>query len=294
MVSLKRLASTIGPRASPTMSTFVHLPAGEAASSFGRRPFALRHELAAHPLIQPESLAELADSLAPDQVEHNSGQVDAVTPDGSVPRADLSPGEIVRTIETNNCWIVLPIHDAPAYRDLYAALFDDVRPHLPPDQGDIVVRQAVFFLATGGSTTPAHIDLEQGLLLHLRGEKEVQIGGFPDPATAQQKIERMHRGEHRNIAQPPQDPRRFDLRPGDGVHIPAFTPHVVHTAGRGVSLSLAIAMKTEATLRESAVHRANGHLRRLGMKPRQPGVNPRSDRVKHRLVDAVARRRRAA
>jgi Cupin superfamily protein len=278
------------------MTTFVHLPADEAASSFGRRPFALRHELVGHPLVSLESLADLADSLAPDEVEHNSGRADAVAPDGSPPRADLSPGEIVRTIECNDCWIVLPIHDAPAYRDLYAALFDDVRPHLPPGQGDIVVRQAVFFLATGGSTTPAHIDLEQGLLLHLRGEKEVQVGRFPDPATAQQKIERMHRGEHRNTAQLPQDPRRFDLRPGDGVHIPAFTPHVVHTADRGVSLSLAVAMKTEATLRESAVHRANAHLRRLGMKPRQPGVSPRSDRVKHTLVDAVgaARRRRAA
>jgi len=278
------------------MTTFLHLPADEAAGSFGRKPFALRHELAAHPLIQPESLAKLAASLPPDQVEHNSGRVDAIAPGGSVPQADLSPAEIVDTIETNNCWIVLPIHNAPAYRELYDALFDDVRPHLLPRQGDIVVRQAVFFLATGGSTTPAHIDLEHGLLLHLRGEKEVQIGGFPDAAAGQQKIERMHLGEHRNIAQPPQDARTFKLHPGDGVHIPAFTPHVVHTASGQVSLSLTIAMKTEATLRESAVHRANAHLRRLGMKPRRPGTNPRTDRLKHRLVDVVgaARRGRAA
>jgi hypothetical protein len=278
------------------MTAFLHLPTDEATSSFGRSPFALSHELVAHPLIAPEALAELADSLPAHEVEHNSGQVDAVAPDGSLPQADLSPSEIVRTIETNKCWIVLPIHDAPAYRELYDALFDEVRPHLPAAHGEIVQRQAVFFLATGGSTTPAHIDLEHGLLLHLRGEKEVRIGGFPDPSTAQRKIERMHLGEHRNVAQPPRDARCFELRPGDGVHIPAFTPHVVHTAGGQVSLSLTIAMKTEATMRESAVHRANAHLRRLGMRPGRPGVNPRSDRVKHRLVEAVgaARRRRAA
>ena len=277
------------------MSTFLNLPADEASTSFGRRPFALRHELAAHPLIQPEALAELAESLPTDEVEHNSGQVDAVSPDGSVPQADLSPSEIVSTIETNHCWIVLPIHDAPVYKELYDALFDELRPHLPAGQGEIVQRQAVFFLATGGSTTPAHIDLEHGLLLHLRGEKEVQIGDFPDAGTGQQKIERMHLGEHRNVAQPPQDASRFELRPGDGVHIPAFTPHVVQTAAGQVSLSLTIALRTEATMRESAVHRANAHLRRLGMKPRRPGVSPRSDRVKHRLVDAKAavRRRRA-
>jgi hypothetical protein len=278
------------------MTAFLHLPTGETASSFGRRPFALSHELATHPLVAPAALAELADSLAAGEVEHNSGLVGAVAPDGSVPQADLSPSEIVRTIDTNRCWIVLPIHGAPAYRELYEALFDEVRPHLPAAHGDIVQRQAVFFLATGGSTTPAHIDLEHGLLLHLRGEKEVRIGGFPDPSTAQQKIERMHLGEHRNVAQPPRDARCFALAPGDGVHIPAFTPHVVHTAAGQVSLSLAIAMKTEATMRESAVHRANAHLRRLGMRPRRPGVSPRADRVKHRLVEAVgaARRRRAA
>jgi hypothetical protein len=280
------------------MSAFLHLPPGDAARSFGRKPFALRHELAAHPLLALDALAELADSLPVDKVEHNSGQVGAVAPGGAVPQVDLSPGEIVRTIETNNCWIVLPIHEAPAYRELYDALFDEVRPHLPPGQGDIAQRQAVLFLATGGSTTPAHIDLEHGLLLHLLGEKEVQVGEFPDTVTAQQKIERMHFGEHRNLAQPPMDARRFLLRPGDGVHIPAFTPHVVHTAGGQVALSLTIAMKTEATMRESAVHRANGHLRRLGIKPQRPGISPRTDLVKHRLVQAVGaartRGRRAA
>jgi hypothetical protein len=278
------------------MSTFLHLPSGEASDSFGRKPFALSHELEGHPLTQPDALVELAGSLPADEVEHNSGKVDAVAPDGSVPQADLSPSEIVESIDTNNCWIVLPIHRAPAYKELYEALFDEVRPHLPKGEGDLVQTQAVFFLATGGSTTPAHIDLEHGLLLHLRGEKEVQVGAFPDPDTAQQKIERMHLGEHRNLAQPPQDARRFDLRSGQGVHIPAFTPHVVHTAAGQVSLSLTIAMKTEATMRESAVHRANGHLRKLGLKPRQPGINPRADRVKHMVVEArgTALRRRAS
>jgi len=283
-------------RQSSSMSTFLNLPADEASTSFGRRPFALHHELTTHPLIQPEALAELAASLPPDEVEHNSGKVDAVAPDGSVPQADLTPSEIVSTIETNNCWIVLQIHEAPAYRELYDALFDELRPHLPAEQGEIVQRQAVFFLATGGSTTPAHIDLEHGLLLHLRGEKQVQVGDFPDLRTAQRKIERMHMGEHRNVAQPPQDPAHFDLRPGDGVHIPAFTPHLIQTAPGPVSLSLTIALKTEATMRESAVYRANAHMRRLGLKPRRPGVNQRSDRVKHRLIETIgaARRRRAA
>jgi hypothetical protein len=269
------------------MTRYLQLPPGALDSSFGRTSFALQHELADHPLLELEALASLADTLDPERVEHNRGRVGAVARGGAVPQADLSPGEIVRTIDSNDCWIVLPIHDAPTYRELYDGLFDELRPQLPAAEGEIVQRQAVLFLATGGSTTPAHIDLEHGLLLHLRGSKTVEVGDFPDAAAAQRKIERMHRGEHRNVDQPPFNARRYALLPGDGVHIPAFTPHVVHTAAGQVSLSLTIALKTEATMRDSAVHRANGHLRRLGMRPRSPGVSPRSDRVKHQLVRAV-------
>lgn len=225
------------------MTQFLELASRDVMLGFGRAPFALRHKLAAHPLLALDALAALADSLAAGEVEHNRGRVGAVAPGGSPERIDMAPGEIVRTIETNDCWIVLPIHDAPAYGELREGLFDELRRHLPPGEGDIVRRQAVLFLATGGSTTPAHIDLEHGLLLHLSGSKAVHVGDFPDAATAQQKIERMHRGEHRNIADPPQNARRYRLRPGDGVHIPAFTPHVVHTDPGQVSLSLTIALK---------------------------------------------------
>lgn len=160
------------------MTTFLQLHSAEVSSSFGREAFSLRHELVAHPLLGLEPLAELADSSAPDEVERNSATVDAVVPGGgSVAQIGLSPGEIVRTIEVNDC--------------------------------------------------------------------------------------------------------------------SAFTPHVVHVSGGQTSaagrtsLSLAIAMKTEATMRESAVDRANGHVRRIGMKPCRPGLRPRSDRVKHTLVRAV-------
>jgi len=146
------------------MTTFLQLHSAEVSSSFGREAFSL--------------LAELADSSAPDEVERNSATFDAVVPGGGfVAQIGLSPGEIVSTIEVNDC--------------------------------------------------------------------------------------------------------------------SAFTPHVVHVSGGQTSAagrtspSLAIAMKTEATMRESAVDRANGHVRRIGMKPCRPGLRPRSDRVKHTLVRAV-------
>lgn len=257
--------------------------------SFGRRPFSFQHSLTEHPLTSLAALEELAGSLPVEDVEHNLGTVDAVVADGNVPRAALSPPEMVRTIATNNCWVVLPIHRAPAYRELLDELFGEVQAALPASEGRIRHRQAVFFLASSGSTTPTHIDLEQGFLLHLHGTKTVRIGEFVDAVTGQHHIERFHTGGHRNVDQPPQSADEFALEPGTGVHVPAFRPHVVHAGPGQVALSLAVALRTEATLRASEVHRANARLRRLGLSPRPPGGGPVGDQLKRGVVTTADR-----
>lgn len=256
-------------------------------NSFGRSPFRIRHELVDHPLTSLESLAELAESLPADMIEHNLGSVPDVVVGGEVPKADLPFGEMVRTIETNGCWMVLPIHTAPAYRELYEALFDELRVHLPDREGEIVKRHAVFFLASGGSTTPAHIDAEQGFLLHMRGRKELRIGPFECATTAQREAERQATGGHRNVERLPSTATTFQLAPGDGVHVPAFMPHVVHTSADGYALSLAFASRTEKTLRDTAVHALNGRMRRIGMSPMAPGRRVRADRLKQRAVQTA-------
>ena len=122
--------------AMPTDTTaLIHLDPATVEPNFGRTAFAVQHELHGHPLTQLEALAELADSLPPERVEHNLGSVDDTMPGGEVPQAELSPGEMVRTIETNGCWMVLPIHGVPAYAELYDALFEDVLRALPAREG---------------------------------------------------------------------------------------------------------------------------------------------------------------
>ena len=266
------------------MTRHLALSTQQMDTSFGSRPFSVEHDLVGHPLTSLTALEELAASLPPEDVEHNRGSVGAVVADGVVPRSHLSPAEMVRTIETNDCWVVLPVHRAPAYQGLLDELFAEVQQALPAREGRIRHRQAVFFLASSGSTTPTHIDLEQGLLLHLLGDKEVTLGRFEDTAAAQHAIEVFHTGGHRNVPKPPQDPMTFALKPGVGVHVPAFTPHVVHTGAGQVALSLAIAFRTEATLRTSAVHRANARIRRFGLHPRPPGVRSTADHVKSRVM----------
>lgn len=271
------------------MSTLLDLTADELSRCFGRRAFPFTHRLAGHPLTSLAALEELAASLPVEDVEHNRGRVPSIVAGGDVPRVQTSPAEIVRDIADNDCWIVLPVHRAPAYRALLDELFDEVQQLLPAAEGRIRHRQAVFFLASSGSTTPTHIDLEQGFLLHLQGTKEMRIGDFPDSLVAQQEIERFHTGGHRNVSSPPQAPQVFALEPGMGVHVPAFTPHVVHAGAGQVALSLAVALRTDATLQTSAVHRANARLRRLGLTPRPPGQRAGADQVKRQVVSAADR-----
>jgi JmjC domain len=266
----------------------IELDPANVEAQFGRSGFAVRHQLQGHPLTQLDALAELADSLPPDRVEHNLATVGDTMPGGEVPQADLSPGDMVRTIETNGCWMVLPIHGVPSYRELFDALFDEVLRPLPAREGAVLRRQGVFFLSAPNSTTPTHIDMEQGYLLQLMGTKQVRVGDFPDPDVAHREVERFCAGGHRNIADLPHDAKTFDMSPGDGVHVPALVPHLVKTPA-GVSISLSVGFETEAVIRRAAVHRANASLRRIGLRPARPGEHPRGDRAKERLVTAASR-----
>ena len=146
----------------------------------------------------------------------------------------------------------------------------------------------MFFLSAPNSTTPTHIDLEQGYLLQLSGTKRVSIGDFPDSEVALREVERFCAGGHRNIADLPHDAETFEISPGEGVHVPALVPHLVKTPPT-VSLSLSVGFETEAVLRRAAVHRANAGLRRLGLTPARPGARPGGDRAKEQLVATASR-----
>jgi len=268
--------------------SLIELDPAVVEQRFGRSAFVVHHRLQDHPLTQLEALAELADALPSDRVEHNLASVGDTVPGGEVPRLDLPPGEIVRTIETNGCWMVLPIHGVPSYAEFFDELFAAVASSLPEREGRIRRRQGVFFLSAPNSTTPTHIDLEQGYLLQLSSTKQVSIGDFPDSEVALREVERFCAGGHRNIADLPHDAQTFEISPGEGVHVPALVPHLVKTPPQ-VSLSLSIGFETDAVLRRAAVHRANAGLRRLGITPARPGARPRGDRAKEQVVETARR-----
>jgi hypothetical protein len=86
---------------------------------FPRKPFAIRHKLAGHPLLSLTRIAQLAAELPRDLIEYNSGKVAISQDPDAIPSVDLDPVEIVRRIETAGAWMVLKrVENSPDYRML--------------------------------------------------------------------------------------------------------------------------------------------------------------------------------
>jgi len=283
--------------ASPSpKTTLVSYDRDEALAAFGREPFRVQHGLADHPLFSLDALADLADRLPPEVVEHNLGSVGALEPGGEVPKLDASPGDVVRGIETNGCWVVLPIvlaemDPVPGYGDVYEQVLTDVAPMVPGGRDAMRGNHSVIFLAAAGSVTPSHVDGELGFLLHMRGDKRLSIGRYADAETERHELEGFFTGEHRNTAQLPVDVHDFDLVGGTGLHVPPLTPHWV-TNGDTVAISLSVGFQTPANLRREGVYKFNARARRLGLTPKPFGQDERRDRVKASILTGAATARR--
>jgi Cupin superfamily protein len=263
------------------MSTGLNVPADRLANGLGDKPFAVTHDLVDHPLLTLEAIAELADYLPADtNVEHNLGDVPEVLPDGEAPRLDLSPGEIVRTIDTNRSWMVLKrIEDHPAYRDLLEHTLSEVTAAVAKHEGPIRKREGFIFISAPSSVTPTHIDPEYNFLLQIRGSKEMVVGEYADPSTENHEVERYYGGGHRNLKVLPDNSQTFAMQPGDGVFVPLHAPHVVRN-GPDPSISLSVTWNTEASEQAALVHAFNARLRALRLSPSPPGRRPGVDRAK--------------
>lgn len=273
----------------------LHVDRDRFLQVFGRTSMPVTHELADHPLLTLEAVAGLAQKLPSKSIEHNLGDVPLVATGHKVASLDDDPAEIVKTIEANGSWMVLKnVEQDERYRALLDELLDQVKPIVGSHEGGMLKREAFIFVSAPGSITPSHVDPEHNFLLQVKGTKDMNVGAFDNPKIEQHELERFYGGGHRNIEQTPDQLETYALKPGDGVYVRPNAPHYV-VNGDSASVSLSITWRTPKTDRASAVHRANGRLRRLGIKPAPPGRRERADRLKQVVVGRVdhliARRR---
>ena len=275
-------------RRGDTMSQVLELDPQQLSDSFSERPFAVRHGLVDHPLLTLDSIAELAETLQPGQVEqHLAANVSELLPGGVAPQADMTPAEIARGIETNGCWMVLKhIESDPKYGALLDEALSEVVPHVAGREGGESRREAFMFLSAPNSVTPSHFDPEHNLLLQVRGTKEVTVGEFPASVDVERELERYYAGGHRNVDWLPANEHVFNMDPGDGVYIPVHAPHMVRN-GPTASISFSITFYTRDVDRDVDVYSMNARMRKLRLSPAPPGSHPGSDKLKAGLWRGV-------
>ncbi len=264
------------------------------AALYPEEPGLVSHNLAGHPMFSLDALAALAARLDPSTVEYNRGDLPTGVDPAAIPANGLSITETILGIEENKSWMVLKfVERDPAYRALLEATLAELLPVVTPRTGAMHQLEAFIFISSPNAVTPLHFDPEHNILMQLRGSKSMTVFPQTDEEIAPGDAhERFYQGlAHRNL--PWRDDyasrgRTFDLRPGDGMHVPVMAPHWVQN-GPDVSISFSVTWRSDWTYAVADAHALNSVLRRTGLTPARPGRYPAHNRAKALAWRAIRR-----
>lgn len=260
-------------------------------AAYPDRPCLVVHDLQHHPLFQLAALADLADRLPASHIEHALGKVPVNQDPANTRVAPLTPGEVVRSIADNGCWMVMKkVEHDPAYAALLDECLGALAPVIGARTGAHRRAEAFIFVSAPDSVTPFHIDPEHNILLQIAGSKTMHVYPQDDPELVPQLAhEAFHRGAHRNLPHRAEFDARassFILTPGTAVHVPVKAPHWVQN-GPVPSISFSITWRSDASDAEARLHRVNHRLRQAGLTPAAVGASPAMDAAKVQLHRGV-------
>ncbi|HMJ92463.1 MAG TPA: cupin-like domain-containing protein [Allosphingosinicella sp.] len=254
------------------------------------RPGMLSHRLAGHSLLTLEALVELGGRLPEKDVEYNAGDLPVGIDPADVPRNGLSVQETIRRIEECGSWMVLKqVQQDPAYRALLEEALAELAPAIEPVSGEMITRVGFIFVSSPNAITPFHLDPEHNVLLQITGSKTMMIVPGDESVVPAEKHESYHLGGHRNVPWSDEYEGRgekFELRPGDAVHVPLMWPHWVRN-GPEPSISLSITWKSDWVYQEADVRGMNHLLRRIGLDPAAPAAFPQRNPAKSLAYRAI-------
>ena len=265
------------------MSTFPPEAHKTFALNYPEVPHKLAHNLCGHPLLELESLAQLAEGLPAASIEYNfSDQPIGIT--GKPEATGIPIGETIRGIERTGSWAALKnIEQHAAYAALLKDLLSELRPEIEAKTGRMLKTQGFVFITSPGGVTPYHFDPEHNILLQIRGRKAMTQFPAGDATYAPDEV---HEGYHTGSAREliwrddlARGGKEFALAPGEALFVPVMAPHHVRN-GPESSVSLSITWRSEWSFAEADARAFNGLLRRAGLKPAAPGRWPHRNALK--------------
>ena len=264
-----------------------------AKASFLRKPFQLKHNLVGHPLFTLERLVQLAKSMPRDQIEYNSGKVAVGVKPEDVPKIDMAPEAVIKSIEKASAWMVIKrVEHDPEYRAVLESFVREANLAAGRSADDFSDMQGFIFVSSANATTPFHVDAEENILIQLHGDKFFRTFDNEDRSLVSEQDMELSPSQHRNSKYEEWFETRatvHTLKPGDALHVPYLVPHWVST-GKSYSISMAMTWKTPEVLRLNKIRLINGTMRDYGLTPRPPGASALADAAKvmaHDVARAV-------
>jgi hypothetical protein len=253
------------------------------AAAYPETPHILRHRLRAHPLLEREAMARLAERLPEKSIEYNRGDI-AIGVDGKPASNGLTIGETIRDIANSASWAVLKnIEQDPTYAALLAELLEELKPFIETRTGRMLTPQSFIFISSPNAVTPYHFDPEHNILLQVEGSKVMTQFPAGDtrfaPDTAHEAYHtggprELHWDERLEAGGVP-----FSMQPGDAIYVPVMAPHHVRV-GPQASVSLSITWRSEWSYAEADARSFNALLRKRGWKPRATSRWPKRNSAK--------------
>ncbi|MEX0645342.1 MAG: cupin-like domain-containing protein [Parvularculaceae bacterium] len=266
--------------------------------AYPNQPARLRHVFVDHPLFEIERLAALAQTLPPECIEWNAGDLPIGHDPRTTPANKLSPVETIRRIHECGAWIVLKnVERDPEYRAALNECLGEFAPVASRSTGRMHRKVGFIFLSSPGAVTPLHLDPEHNVLMQIKGMKKIHIFPTDKGIIPAEHHESYHAGKaHRNLRHFPEydaHAQAFDLGPGDAVFVPLKAPHWVKNGDRP-SISFSVTWRSRASDNERRLRLANHAIRKLGGSPPEPGRAPARDSAKILAHQVVSKLRAAA
>ncbi len=261
-----------------------------ARQNFLKKAFLLKHKLADSSLFTLPRLIELAKSMPADAIEYNSGKLAVGVRPQDIPKIDMPAEDVIKSIETANAWMVIKhVEQDPAYATLLEQFVREANEAAGYKASDYSDLEGFIFVSSAKATTPFHLDMEENILIQIKGDKFVRTFDNDDRALVSEQDIEFSPSVHRNRTYEEWFEKRATLhalKPGDAVHMPYTIPHWVST-GNSYSISMAMTWKTPEVLRLNKIRLMNGTLRQYGMAQSPPGASPTWDACKVIVHDVM-------
>ena len=262
-------------------------PNGDFARHYNRQSFCFEHGLKGNPLFELDSLVELSTRLPahPDFAYWSNGRVSVNDPweKGMAERYSLQ--DTIRGIADNNSIVIMkhteqdPVF-GPVLQELLSKFVEFAGTQM---RDDVIVGESLILVSSPNRITPYHFDAELNYLVQVTGDKTFHV--FDHTTTRQVTDEELENyfsgapsaaryGETRQA-----HATVYDLKAGQGVHIPVTAPHWVQNRDN-ISVALSINYELKSVARRAKSYWLNHRLRKLGLTPSSPGGSAMLDGVK--------------